>query len=147
MVVGGGRTCLEALSLGRRAVVARAVVDGNGEVSAPAIRAAGQLGAPVTPATLDMHVADNFRWSGRPPVPAAEAWRVLESMSTEDVTRLRGRVHADHSADTMLDRELALLDDLRRRPDDSGQLLVAAGEYAADLGTALLRGPRQPVAA
>jgi hypothetical protein len=47
VVVGGGRTCLEAMSLGRRVAVARSVRTGDG---APAGRldGAGQLGAPVT---------------------------------------------------------------------------------------------------
>jgi hypothetical protein len=130
VVVGGGRTCLEALSVGRLAVVGRAEPPEGAVVSAPS---PGHLGAPVTPATFDAHVADNFSSIGRPPARATDVWRALESLSARDVAWMQDRVRVEHSAKAMLGRELRLLDEISRRPQRPELLLQAAASYAADL--------------
>jgi hypothetical protein len=130
VVVGGARACLEATSVGRRAAVAQAVGPAEAAASVPA-GVKGRLGAPVTPATLELHLADNFRWTRRSPVAPAEAWQELEVMPVEDLERVRDHVHAKVSAAAMLDRELELLDALGRRPEDPAQLSAAAVQRPA----------------
>jgi hypothetical protein len=118
VVVGGGRTSLEALALGRRVAPAKAAADPR-----------GQLAAPVTPATLDRHVYDNFRWSGRAPVAAADAWATLERQTESSLGLVQERVRHELSDDAMLDRELHLLEELRRRPEHVEALRTAAAAY------------------
>jgi hypothetical protein len=123
VVVGGGRAALEALALGRRVATVKVTSDARGE-----------LGAPVTPHTLDDHVHDNFRWNERPPVPAGEVWEALERQPEASVALVSERVRHELSDDAMLDRELALLDELAGRRESREALLAAVSRYAAEVG-------------
>jgi hypothetical protein len=109
--------------------------------------ARGELGAPVTPHTLDDHVHDNFRWNGRPPVPAGEVWEALERQPEASVALVSERVRHELSDDAMLDRELALLDELAGRRESREALLAAVSRYAAEVGGALVAEHRGRVRA
>src|SRR5207245_1597147 len=64
---------------------------------------------------------ENFGWRRRPPVPALEVVSQLEAMHPSSVIAVRDEARRELSAETMLHRHLALIDDLSvtaRNSDD-----------------------------
>jgi hypothetical protein len=127
VVVGTGRAAVEALVMGRRVVVAKALHD-----------PAGQLGALITPATFDAAADENFGWRSHPALAPQDVWRALDSVCEADVAAVRDRAHEELSAPRMLARELELLATLAPAPAPapaaSGALAEAASLASARWG-------------
>jgi hypothetical protein len=122
VVVGVGRSALEAVAAGRRVAVARGYP-----------HPCGHLGPPVTQGNLDELVDLTMSWSDRSPQDPIAVWRQLSETPAEATRAAADAVRERCSTERSFERLLELISGAQARPADPARLAVAIAEHAARL--------------
>jgi hypothetical protein len=126
VVVGVGRSALEAVAAGRRVAVARGYP-----------HPCGHLGPPVTQDNLGELADLTMSWSDRPPRDPIAVWRQLSETPAEATRAAADVVRERCSTERSFERLLELISGAQARPADPARLALAIAEHAARLADEL----------